>query len=186
MAFETNTLINGEWTTRTLDINTVLKHFDQEGKETNIRDLDIERAPTLGLLTQTVIRSPLVHWILPARLRNPERNDVAFIGVRLLLYCSFFLFDCYNSHFFFSLNCKPFPVFNTAIFLPLVDPAIDLEITIPRLLWSRPMLIEELKTDVCRMILFKSRNFGQISNSGMSFERRTLEPAFEMLVYSDR
>ncbi|TVY54244.1 hypothetical protein LCER1_G002307 [Lachnellula cervina] len=80
MAFETNTLVNGEWTTRTLDINTVLKHFDQETKETNIRDLDIERAPTLGLLTQTVIRSPLVHWILPARLRNAETNDVAFIG----------------------------------------------------------------------------------------------------------
>jgi len=94
MAFETNTLVNGEWTTRTLDINTVLKHFDQESKETNIRDLDIERAPTLGLLTQTVIRSPLVHWILPATLRHPERNDVAFIGVRVLLYCSVFLFFC--------------------------------------------------------------------------------------------
>jgi len=91
MAFETNTLVNGEWTTRTLDLNTVLKHFDQESKETNIRDLDIERAPTLGLLTQTVVRSPLVHWILPARLRNPERNDVAFIGVRVLLCYSFSL-----------------------------------------------------------------------------------------------
>jgi hypothetical protein len=110
MAFETNTLVNGEWTTRTLDINTVLKHFDQEGKETNIRDLDIERAPTVGLLTQTVVRSPLVHWILPARLRNPERNDVAFIGVRLLLYYSFFLLDCHSHHCFYPLDCGSFPV----------------------------------------------------------------------------
>ena len=100
MAFETNTLVNGEWTTRTLDINTVLKHFDQESKETNIRDLDIETAPTLGLLTQTVVRSPLVHWILPVRLRNRERNDVAFIGVRLLLRYSFFNFDCHNNRCF--------------------------------------------------------------------------------------
>lgn len=81
MAFETNTLVNGEWTTRTLDVDAVLKHFNQ--KETNIGDLDIETAPTLGLLTQTVVRSPLAHWILQAKLRDPDRNDVAFIGVRV-------------------------------------------------------------------------------------------------------
>jgi hypothetical protein len=43
----------------------------------------VEKAPTLGLLSQTVIRSPLVHWILPVRLRGSGIDDVAFIGVRL-------------------------------------------------------------------------------------------------------
>src|SRR6266536_2556468 len=82
MAFETSTLINGEWTTRTLDVDTVLRHYDQQDKEANANILEVEKAPVLGLLTQTVIRSPLVHWILPARLRSPNNNDVAFIGVR--------------------------------------------------------------------------------------------------------
>jgi hypothetical protein len=86
MAFETNRLVDGQWTTHTLDVNAVLKHYDKQDREANIRDLDIEKAPALGLLTQTVVRSPLVHWILPAKLRNPERNDVAFIGVRILLF----------------------------------------------------------------------------------------------------
>jgi len=89
MAFETNRLVDGQWITHTLDVNTVLKHYDKQDREANIRDVDIEKAPALGLLTQTVVRSPLVHWILPAKLRNPERNDVAFIGVRVPLFTCF-------------------------------------------------------------------------------------------------
>lgn len=84
MAFETSTLVNGEWTTRTLDVNTVLRHYDEQDKEANAKAIEVERAPVLGLLTQTVIRSPLAHWILPVRLRNLDTNDVAFIGVRYI------------------------------------------------------------------------------------------------------
>jgi hypothetical protein len=87
MAFETRTLVNGEWTTRTLDINTVLRHYDQQDEEANKTEAEIEAAPVLGLLSQTVVRSPLVHWILPVSLRNPETNDVAFIGVRNFILC---------------------------------------------------------------------------------------------------
>jgi hypothetical protein len=88
MAFATSTLVNGEWTTRTLDVDTVLRHYDQQDKEANANVPEVEKAPALGLLTQTVIRSPLVHWILPARLRSPNNNDVAFIGVRQFYLCS--------------------------------------------------------------------------------------------------
>jgi hypothetical protein len=35
-----------------------------------------------GLLTQPLIPSPAINWILPARLRNTKRNDVVFIGER--------------------------------------------------------------------------------------------------------
>jgi hypothetical protein len=82
MAFEASTLVNGEWTTRTLDVNTVLRHYDQQDQEATANVIEIERAPVLGLLTQTVISSPVVHWILPAKLRDVYTNDVAFIGVR--------------------------------------------------------------------------------------------------------
>lgn len=40
--------------------------------------------PKSGLLSQTMIPSPIVQWILPARLRSRHHNDVAFIGERCL------------------------------------------------------------------------------------------------------
>lgn len=33
-----------------------------------------------GLFTQTILPSPVIQWILPARLRNKRHNDVVFIG----------------------------------------------------------------------------------------------------------
>jgi hypothetical protein len=81
MALETNTLVNGAWTRQTLDVDTVLRHYDQQEKEANVQTVEVEKAPLLGLLSQTVIRSPLAHWILPVQLRNSNANDVAFIGV---------------------------------------------------------------------------------------------------------
>ncbi|KAE8450543.1 hypothetical protein EG329_006274 [Mollisiaceae sp. DMI_Dod_QoI] len=80
MAFESNTLVNGEWTTRVLDLNTVLRHYDQQDKENAANQMDVEKTPKFGLLTQTIIRSPLVHWILPVKLRDSRIQDVAFIG----------------------------------------------------------------------------------------------------------
>lgn len=35
-----------------------------------------------GLFTQTIIPSPVVQWILPARLRSNQHNDVVFVGHR--------------------------------------------------------------------------------------------------------
>ncbi|KAH7383734.1 mono-functional DNA-alkylating methyl methanesulfonate N-term-domain-containing protein [Cadophora sp. MPI-SDFR-AT-0126] len=80
MALATNTLVDGEWVTRTLDVNTVLRHYDQQDRDAATTLQEVEKAPKLGLLTQTVIRSPLVHWILPARLRDNSKHDVAFVG----------------------------------------------------------------------------------------------------------
>jgi len=84
MAFETSTLVNGEWTTRTLDVDTVLRHYNQKDMEATTTFMEVETAPTIGILTQTVIGSPLVHWILPIRLRDLETQHVAFIGVRVV------------------------------------------------------------------------------------------------------
>lgn len=40
--------------------------------------------PKSGLLTQTIIPSPITQWIFPARLRSWRRNDVVFVGERRL------------------------------------------------------------------------------------------------------
>jgi hypothetical protein len=35
-----------------------------------------------GLFTQTILPSPVVQWIIPARLRSNHHNDVVFVGQR--------------------------------------------------------------------------------------------------------
>lgn len=35
-----------------------------------------------GLLSQTILPSPLIKWILPARIRNKDRNDVVLVSER--------------------------------------------------------------------------------------------------------
>ena len=82
MAFQSNTLINGEWTTRTVDVDTVLRHYNEQDKANTAAQGEIEKTPKFGLLTQTVIRSPLAHFILPVKLRDSKLHDVAFVGVR--------------------------------------------------------------------------------------------------------
>ncbi|KAG9231393.1 mono-functional DNA-alkylating methyl methanesulfonate N-term-domain-containing protein [Amylocarpus encephaloides] len=80
MTFETSSYTNGQWTRRTLDVDTVLQYYDRERREAMASHVEVEDAPVLGLLTQTVIRSPLVHWILPVQIRDQKCNDVAFVG----------------------------------------------------------------------------------------------------------
>ncbi|KAL4810760.1 mono-functional DNA-alkylating methyl methanesulfonate N-term-domain-containing protein [Aspergillus unguis] len=52
-------------------------------------EMDVDSEPLssrakLGLLTHTLVSSPIVQWILPARLRSSYQNDVVFVGERSL------------------------------------------------------------------------------------------------------
>lgn len=38
-----------------------------------------QQPPLLGILTQTIIRSPVVKWIIPAQIRHENKNDVVFV-----------------------------------------------------------------------------------------------------------
>ncbi|KAH8804808.1 mono-functional DNA-alkylating methyl methanesulfonate N-term-domain-containing protein [Xylogone sp. PMI_703] len=81
MALETSLLVNGTWTTRTIDLDSVLRHHEEKDKEPKRMNLmETQDPPEYGLLTQTIICSPLVHWILPVSLRSPGIIDIAFIG----------------------------------------------------------------------------------------------------------
>ncbi|KAM3065519.1 hypothetical protein ACMFMG_011596 [Clarireedia jacksonii] len=77
---QTQMRVDGQWVTRTIDTQTLLRHHNL--MDANAKDdfMEVVESPCYGLLTQTVIPSPVVHWILPVRLRGPDLNDVAFIG----------------------------------------------------------------------------------------------------------
>ncbi|KAE8147869.1 mono-functional DNA-alkylating methyl methanesulfonate N-term-domain-containing protein [Aspergillus avenaceus] len=46
--------------------------------------LSSDAQPRMGLLSQTLIPSPVIQWIIPARLRSKHQNDVVFVGERSL------------------------------------------------------------------------------------------------------
>ncbi|KFY52742.1 hypothetical protein V496_08233 [Pseudogymnoascus sp. VKM F-4515 (FW-2607)] len=72
--------VDGRFMEREVNIETILSgHSREEGVK-----LEVSKPPKIGLLTQTVIDSPISNWILPARLGNVEDHDVVFIGDNLL------------------------------------------------------------------------------------------------------
>lgn len=79
--FQTSTLVDGAWVTRDMDPMTVLQYHQQLDNDKNTSK-EISGAPEYGILTRTVVQSPIFHWVLPIRLRGISENGVAFIGVR--------------------------------------------------------------------------------------------------------
>ena len=78
---QTRVLVDGVWTTQTVDLQTVLDRTrDASTTAAPAPRLDIA-PPFMGVLTSTVVPSPLVRHIIPARIRHEDRNDVVFVGV---------------------------------------------------------------------------------------------------------
>ncbi|KAL8696994.1 MAG: hypothetical protein Q9201_007367 [Fulgogasparrea decipioides] len=69
---------NGRWTTRTLDIHQILARNRERKQETQGIPTGA-KPPTLGLLTKTVVPSPVIRSIIPARVRHRSKNDVVFV-----------------------------------------------------------------------------------------------------------
>ncbi|KAL8803278.1 MAG: hypothetical protein Q9200_006282 [Gallowayella weberi] len=80
MSLQTRVMVDGRWTTRTLDIHQILAR-NREAKEAMLEEevSDPIQRPVLGLLTRTVVRSPVVRSIIPARVRHRSKNDVVFV-----------------------------------------------------------------------------------------------------------
>lgn len=77
-----STIVGGVLTTAEWDVDAVLRHHNQQEDERAKAKLNTHVPPPIyGLLTRTVVDSPVVNWIFPARIRHMNKNDVIFIGV---------------------------------------------------------------------------------------------------------
>ena len=65
-------------------INASLKRHGADEMEIEDDLFSSDSHPKIGILSRTLIPSPIVQWILPARLRSEHQNDVVFIGERSL------------------------------------------------------------------------------------------------------
>ncbi|KAL2887114.1 thermotolerance protein [Ceratocystis lukuohia] len=81
-SFQINTLKNGEWVHQPVKVEPFsgykpARHqFPADG-----------RHPKLGMLSRTVISTPVIRTIVPARIRSPAHNDIVLIGDRFIRVC---------------------------------------------------------------------------------------------------
>ena len=79
MSIPTQVFEDGRWVTRLADIHHVLAQ-NRDAKTFKFKEAaQVPEPPSLGLLTRTIVPSPMVKWIIPARIRHPDKNDVLYI-----------------------------------------------------------------------------------------------------------
>ena len=79
MSVPTAVFEDGRWVTRYVDPYQVLARNRQAEVITAKEPSEVPKAPSMGLLTRTLVRTPVVKWIIPARIRHADRNDVLYI-----------------------------------------------------------------------------------------------------------
>jgi hypothetical protein len=75
------TLVDGEWVSRPLDPYEAMENAQQE--DTEMRDTTtrpMTQAPEYGILSQTIIATPLNKLILPANIRHKDLTDIVMVG----------------------------------------------------------------------------------------------------------
>ena len=62
-----------------MDFSFVLQDHNRNHGGITDSTRQAHRPPALGVLTHTVVPSPVVKWILPARIRHEKKDDVIFV-----------------------------------------------------------------------------------------------------------
>ena len=79
MAVPTRVLENGQWVTRLLDPYQILVQNRDHQKSKASNSVEPSETPTRALLTQTLVRSPLIRSIHTAKIRHSTKNDVVLV-----------------------------------------------------------------------------------------------------------
>ena len=81
MSVQTTVLENGRWITRNLDPYHVrAQNSGTPRKEQSQPSINIPQTPSLGILTKTLVKSPVINRIIPARIRHKTKNDLLFVS----------------------------------------------------------------------------------------------------------
>ena len=81
MSVQTTVLENGRWVVRNVDPYHVrAQNSGTPRKEASRSSINIPEIPPLGIFTKTLVRSPIISRIIPARIRHKTKNDVLFIS----------------------------------------------------------------------------------------------------------
>ncbi|KAI0014250.1 hypothetical protein F4779DRAFT_632603 [Xylariaceae sp. FL0662B] len=84
-SLQTYVLENDQWVARTISAEELMR--ERSTSRQRIGRQPPSKPPTCGLLTKTVIESPVVRWVLPVQLRSARYNDVALISDHSVQIC---------------------------------------------------------------------------------------------------
>lgn len=76
-------LVNNEWVSRPLDVYQIMARAQQDDTdmlEPVVRPIVQPQTPGYGILSRTILPSPLFKFILPATLRHRDLNDIMLVG----------------------------------------------------------------------------------------------------------
>lgn len=85
MASESISMENVQSSTRSLNTESDYDDYIRQKLSRGVNETNSNGTASIGVLTQTVVPSSLANFVLVACLRDPEKNDVAFIGVSAIL-----------------------------------------------------------------------------------------------------
>ena len=83
MSLQTNVFENGRWVTRIMDPYHV-RALQAHGSHDKDSAASSEEAPSLGVLSRTLVRSSVIQQVIPARVRHKTKNDVLFISANFV------------------------------------------------------------------------------------------------------
>lgn len=76
-------LVNNEWVSRPLDVYQIMARAQQddiEMREPLVKPTAHPNVPGYGILSRTILPSPLFKFIFSATIRHKDRNDVVLVG----------------------------------------------------------------------------------------------------------
>ncbi|KAI4865647.1 hypothetical protein F4820DRAFT_284650 [Hypoxylon rubiginosum] len=84
MSLQTFVLENDEWVSRTISADELMR---DNGSTRKAGRPPPSKPPTCGVLTRTIVDSPVIRWVLPVQLRSARYNDVALISDHSVQIC---------------------------------------------------------------------------------------------------
>ncbi|KAI0537693.1 mono-functional DNA-alkylating methyl methanesulfonate N-term-domain-containing protein [Xylaria digitata] len=82
-SLQTHVFENDGWVTRTVTAAELVG----ANSRPRVEALAPPKPPTYGILTRTIIESPVLRWVLPVQLRSSNFNDVALVGDQYVQIC---------------------------------------------------------------------------------------------------
>ncbi|KAI1765486.1 hypothetical protein GGR53DRAFT_465312 [Hypoxylon sp. FL1150] len=85
MSLQTFVLENDEWVSRMVTADELMRESGSSSRKAG-RSAP-SKPPTCGVLTRTIVDSPVIRWVLPVQLRSSRYNDVALISDHSVQIC---------------------------------------------------------------------------------------------------
>lgn len=80
MQVETHVMVGGRYQTQRANILEILAKQRASAAPDHDQHRSSHAGPQIGLVSRTLLHSPMVNYVFPARIRREQKNDLVFVG----------------------------------------------------------------------------------------------------------